>query len=745
MTLKGDGMGSRQNISYAQDCGHKTGNMGMQRKLTFVAALISAVAVAHAQDDQAAALPGMMVTGEVFTAKERSSSVSSMVIDEEVVRQSSAQNLSELLIEQGFAIEATPTDHGENTTLIRGFQTEHLMTEANGKLLILIDGRRSGVANTRQISLNNIKYVEVVRGPEMFKYALGSPGGVINIVTRRGGPEQIAGTAYAGYGSYDGYRVGLDLNGQTNNFDYVLGYEHKAMRRDYKDGKGDKVYNTRMSGAERFNFDLGYTFNELHRIGIDGYFYEVDKAHRPSYVDEEGEIRDNNYTDRKTELLHLSYMGSAHDQQLSWQISAGKGKDAYKTYQDNSVYPKGQEVETDRAQGSITYTSSRFDLTGGMDYIKYDVENSSTARGRYLQTGGRDPQWAGIGFPMHPTSRTSLFGAYVVGTLKLMEDKVYLSGGLRYEQARAKDKSVGDEYYADVPYFNGQGITSRDQLPISRKFDHLSPSLGIAWLPVDGFKLRANYTQGWRAPSGRQLFASSFYEDYGAPGDPRLNPERTHAYEIGFDIVQPDWRLSGTYFYYDVKDNIYIYPGVKPDGSGAQGRVVMNMDKRIQEGVELQASMNIAGLLGYQTFEVRPYVSATHMMRKKEVVEDNGPGLRGKWWPITRMPDNIASYGIRYAHMPSQFSANLNFNYYGTQYGGRANVTDGPLVGFGKFNVANLSLSKHFQSVAGSNGIEVKLHVNNLFNKQYSYLGRISDGNYAYPGRNFSTTVSYSF
>lgn len=65
----------------------------MQRKLTFVAALISAVAVAHAQDDQAAALPGMMVTGEAFTAKERSSSVSSLVIDEEVVRQSSAQNL----------------------------------------------------------------------------------------------------------------------------------------------------------------------------------------------------------------------------------------------------------------------------------------------------------------------------------------------------------------------------------------------------------------------------------------------------------------------------------------------------------------------------------------------------------------------------------------------------------------------------------------------------------------------------
>jgi vitamin B12 transporter len=74
-------------------------------------------------------------------------------------------------------------------------------------------------------------------------------------------------------------------------------------------------------------------------------------------------------------------------------------------------------------------------------------------------------------------------------------------------------------------------------LSTKRSFSHVSPTLGVSYLPTEWLKLRANYTQGWRAPSGRQLFASSFYEDYGAPGDPRLSPEFTKAFEAGFDIA----------------------------------------------------------------------------------------------------------------------------------------------------------------------------------------------------------------
>ncbi len=346
---------------------------------------LPAAALAQDQTADTAVLSEIIVSSDNFIGDERESSTSGFVIDEKTIKNSGAENLSELLIEQGIAVEATPTDHGENTTLIRGFHTEHLMTEANGKLLILIDGRRSGVASTRQITLNNVERVEILRGPEMFKYSMGSPGGVINVITKRGGPEQFSGSARAGYGSYDAWKAGGDINGLANNFDYYLGYEYSTVRDDYKDGNGDQVQNTKTDGTNGVNFNVGYTLNEKHRIGIDGYYYNVDKAHRPTYVDEEGVVRENNYTDRETQLFYLNYEGATENDRFSWQANVGHGKDTYETYQSDSEYPKGQEAETNRAQGSLTYNAGLFDITGGVDHIKYELENSSTARGTYLK------------------------------------------------------------------------------------------------------------------------------------------------------------------------------------------------------------------------------------------------------------------------------------------------------------------------------------------------------------------------
>jgi len=708
------------------------------------ASLLMLPAVSTVMAQQASTLPAIEVQTGTFSAKERETATSGYVIEKEEIQRSSAQNLSELLIEQGFAVEATPTDHGENTLVLRGFHTEHLMTEINGKVLILIDGRRSGVANIRQVMLGNVERVEILRGPEMFKYSMGSPGGVINVITRRGGPEYFGGSVRAGLGSYNHSRVGVDLHGLANGFDYTVGYEHSKVRKDYKDGNGDTVHNTKTDGTERFNFNLGYTFGN-HRIGVDGYQYTVDKAHRPSYVDEEGEIRDSSYTDRKTQLLYLNYEGKSSDGSLSWLANAGQGKDMYETFSAGSRYPKGQEVNTDRAQASLSYTSRSFDLSGGVDYIKNDVENSSSVRGTFLANGGLDPVWAGLGYPMHPTSKTTLWGANLIGTYKMMDGRLNLSGGLRYEHAKAKDLAVGDEHYDRVPYFVTRGITSRDQLPTERSFDHVSPTFGASWLPADWVKLRANYTQGWRAPSGRQLFASSFYEDYGAPGDPRLKPEFTDAFEIGFDMTRKAWRLSATYFYYEVKDNVYIYPGVRPNGVGAQGRVVMNVEKQIKKGIALNADANVAPMLGLGGLELRPFVNVTHMIRKNEVIKEGGPGLLGTWWPIPRVPDTSASYGVRFHHPGRKFSSNLNFNYYGKQYGGRSNVGDGPLVGFGKFTVANLSMTKRLWEAGSAGSVDLKVDLNNIFDKTYSYPGRVPDDAYAYPGRNFFASLIYRF
>jgi len=671
----------------------------------------------------------------------KSKPVNNVVIENETIENSMASNLTELLLEQGIAAEAAPTDYDENVVLLRGFATEHLNTEVNASVLILIDGRRSGVSSARQIALDNIERIEIIRGAEMYKYAMSSPGGIINIVTKRGGPKAVSGSVRVGVGSYDAWKSGVSIGGTANNFDYNVGYTHSTVGHDYKDGNGKKVHNTRTDGTDNAFVNIGYTFNENHRIGFNAYHHKVDHAFRPAYIDDDGDPIPPGYTDRESQVFNLNYEGATADKQLKWHASTGLSKDIYERYSAQK-YPMMQEVETKQVKAGLTYRGGNFDISSGVDFVKYDVINGGSSDNYY---------YGSTNWPIapHSTSSSRIFGVYLVGTLHLMNDRLNITGGLRHENAKAEDKAVGDEDWGSYTYFQG---LSRDQFPTKRSFSHLSPSFGISYLPVDGLKLRADFTQSWRAPTGRQLFASRRTEGYGAGGDPRLSPELTNAYEIGFDLSSAHANLSATYFFHDIKDYIYLNYYTNPSNTNTTGgRVMRNAQQRYQSGFEVQTSANAAGLMGYKAFAVRPFVNLTYMTKREEILERDASYLEGRWWPIVRMPDVVVNYGVLFTHYAWNFSANLNFNYSGLRMPGRANATPTGNYRddeFGKINVANLSLKKQLWQFPDKSNVVLKIDINNLFNKVYSYRDKVgtgSNGAYPFPGRNFYATMTYNF
>jgi outer membrane receptor protein involved in Fe transport len=676
-----------------------------------------------------------------FTPEEKASAANSVVIDEAAIRGVSSENLTELLRDLGFATEAAPTDYDENVTLLRGFGTEHLNTEVNGNVLILIDGRRSGISSARQILLGNVERVEIVRGPAMYKYSMGSPGGIINVVTKRGGPRAVSGSVNFGAGSYKTYKASAAFNGLASGLDYSLGYSHGATGEDYKDGDGKKVHNTNTDGTDNMFLSLGYAFNETHRLGIGAYYHKVDKAHQPSYVDDEGDVQAASYANRKSEMFSVNYEGATPGRQWSWHAGLGYGKDLFERY-SNQPFHRVQEVETKLVNAGLSYSSDLLDLSGGFDFVHYGVENAGEGATKYYV----NTNWPRT---RHKTSESGILGIYLVGTLKTLQNSLNLTGALRFERSEAKDKSVGDEDWANYTYFTRDGITRRDQLPAKRSFSHLSPAVGISYQPVDWFLARANYTQGWRAPSGRQLFASRRTEGYGAGGDPRLKPEKTDSFEFGFDVKVPNFNFSGTYFFQDIKDFIYIYYYADPTGANPNrtGRVMRNVDRRYQVGFEAQTSANVAGLMGYDTFSLTPYVNVTHLTKREEQIKKGAAGMDGWWWPITRMPDTAMTFGVRFSHFASHFNANLSFIYNGLRIPGRGNASPNEHfedMEFGKTTVANLSLSKRVWEFSNDSYVTIKLNVNNIFDKVYSYRDKVPD-TYAYPGRNYFASISYDF
>jgi iron complex outermembrane recepter protein len=70
------------------------------------------------------------------------------------------------------------------------------------------------------VDWSSVNRVEVLRGPSSALYGGGGSGGVINITTRDGGPEQASGSASADFGSNAFYKVFAEGGGTTGNLNY---------------------------------------------------------------------------------------------------------------------------------------------------------------------------------------------------------------------------------------------------------------------------------------------------------------------------------------------------------------------------------------------------------------------------------------------------------------------------------------------------------------------------------------------
>lgn len=703
-------------------------------------------------------LPEIEVTAtkDGFTEAEKTKPSHKTVYDQAVIENSTAETVKDFLQEMGYAVIPSPTPYGSDTQMtIRGYDTGHHWNESSSRILFLINGRRSGINNLRQLALGNVERIEVIHGPEMLKYSVGSAGGIVNIITKRGAGEALSGTVEVGGGSFDQRKAQLGLSGAASGFDYSFSYRHESIG-DYKDGTGKKVGNSRVNGMTGFNGGIGYTLPDgNHRFGIEYYYYDVDQARRPAYYnDEEQRMEDPSVTDRTSRLGALTYEGATSDKRLKWNIAFSVGEDKYYTIQNvqcarGERWCIGNKIETDQFKAGLDYTGDLTDFFVGADYIKYKTHNSAgpSTNPNFLRPNGS---------PMQLQNTTEIMGVSALGTLKLLDKKLNLTGGLRWQHDRAKDNHIGDEPWW-ITGTNGPGFAwyngyDHENMPTKRTFNSLSPTAGITYLPVEWLKFRANYVKGFRAPSGRQLFASTLSEGYGTAGLPLLEAEKSDNFEIGFDVNRTHANFSLSYFFSKLKNHMATR-NIPNFNSVSIGNHVMNADERIQSGIEVGGSIDLAHYAGAKSFELRPYANLIYMAKQEELYRRGYNGPAGDWQPIANqfapIPDKTANFGVRFRHFNWGTTVNLNFFYFGKALAGSGN-TSGIVFNpnawtgtYGKFTVSSLSVTQPLYKFTGDKGLDLKLNVNNLSNKEYNYSA--SAGSLVYPGRSYYLGLAYNF
>ncbi len=604
----------------------------------------------------------LTITASRVPEKKSAVSANLTVIDREEIERSGATTVGDLIAEKGIGhIHKYP---GALTTIgIRGFRTETHGNDLQGHVLVLLDGRRAGTGNLAKLMTKNVERIEIIRGPGAVQYGSGGMGGVVNVITRQGKSNVAA--IETGFGSFGQVEVNVDGTAKGQGLDFA-GALSRFTQDEYKTGRGVTFANTGIDSQLGVSANVGYEPAPNNRFGVIVTDFDADHAGDPGYLSANDT---DNYNDKSNYSVDSRYSGQNGSGRWQWMGRYFFGQDksmwADPLYSNASGWDDGEDSRnsTDQqgAQAQVSGAIGMLNLTTGLDWLHYDVENSWSPQ----QTGYDNP------------------ALFLLSKVGICDDRFFVSGSLRQ-----------DWYAVEVKQPAGHDEDT----------SHLTPQLGLSWLVSDAFKLRGQIAQGFVMPSADQLGIDVEAYGHRTVGNPDLDPETSLTWEGGADYEQAGLSGSLTWFATDFEDKIVR--------TGLAGNVssYTNLGNATINGVEVAFSYDIGGPLGW-AWEVRPFVDMTWLTQ----YEDDATGD-----DLTYMSDVTLSSGLAFAD-GAGFSGRINVAYTGPQQVDDWEETY-TVVDLDSFVVTDLMFSYRFLHSEKLGDFTVCGELRNLFDEDYAYV-----------------------
>jgi iron complex outermembrane receptor protein len=548
------------------------------------------------------------------------------LIDEEDIRESNAKNVVDLLKSEQGVIVKDLLGNGKNAQVdLRGFGETGPYNS-----LILVDGRRvneidlSGVDWT-QISLEQIKRIEIVRGTGTVLYGDNAVGGVINIITKTPDKE-LSFSLETITGSFGRNKERISLSGGRDNLSAALYASHDST----KGYRPENVFK-----AKDFGGKIVFYPTDFLSLDIAGSFHE-DEYDLPGHL---------------TELQYIANRemnGNPLDEGMSrdYYLRAGLDLDlveygnfvtdfSYRERETKAIFPDPSGIFPQGTQGktetwSVTPRYIREEeildhentLIAGIDL--YWSEQAMDSFGGYFVP-------ASIKTGMSNTERDSM-GIYINDEFSISKDLIFLMGA-RHERVKylfnQKDLSA-----FPLASLNTE-VTKREN----------AYNVGITYLYGDGSTLFARVNRSIRFP----LTDEVSYVDWItwkilAKSD--LHPQEGQHYEVGIKhYFTSDINATLNLFHAKIKNEIFYNPLTYSNE---------NHPETLHQGLELGIRL---GLFGKGTlFGNYSYIKA----------EFESSPYKGN--EIPAIPRHRANIGFRINNIYPGLVFSSDYNYTGSSY-----------------------------------------------------------------------------
>jgi len=525
-------------------------------------------------------------------------------IDKKVVNVS--QNLN---AQGGSAVEAL-----ENVPSINVDIEGNVELRGSENFTVLIDGRPtvlSGSDALRQIPASTIENIEIITNPSA-KYDPEGVSGIVNVIMKKQKQRGYNGVVNASIGTNDKYTTDFLLNLRTGKFNFIFGanyrtspfsFDSEMTRETYRgdttiflDATINRVFNHGGYGVKS-GFD--YYINDRNTVQLQGsygrymfdrdinFFYNswasYDMIHEYKKNENVFYVGGNYYT-VSFDFQH-QFEKPEHKLALAAYYSSHSGDDDQDVVQyvaDSNFSPLNIEPAQYRTAEEANRTSLRLKL----DYTNKFSEKSKLEAGYQSELNNSDADYVYENFDNEldlwyvNTNYTNLLetwkyihSAYVTYSNQFAGFEFLV--GLRGEYTdRAINQLTTDEEYS---------INRLDMFPTL----HISRQL------LNKQQIQASYSKRIHRPDDRMLnpFPMNVDEFNISVGNPKLEPEYTHALELNYQ-KRYDVSYISVEAYYRYTYNEFSRTAT-PNEQGALVRTVENMDNEDALGIESMANLSL--------------------------------------------------------------------------------------------------------------------------------------------------------